>query len=175
MILLGTRGSTMKQTLVTALLWVSQDCRLHKYVAFALLHILPSLPTGMHTNAHSEMPPHHCAFMPYPCIDPLCPTWCPALGCFWASARELHGWAVGTVDEPAVGQAHWLSVPCLGRDSYIPSLIDKVGVLTPTLQGYCECVNGIVCVKQCRDCGLPTHCPNLFCFLSNRTLHFNFL
>ena len=103
MILLGTRGSTMKQTLVTTLLWVSQDCRLHKYVAFALLHVLPSLPTGTHTNTHSATPPHHCAFMPYPCIDPLCPTWCPALGCFQASARELHGWAVGTVDEPCSG------------------------------------------------------------------------
>lgn len=53
----------MKQTLVTALLRVSQDCRLHKCVTFALLyvshqlHALPSLPTGTYTNTHTEMPP----------------------------------------------------------------------------------------------------------------------
>lgn len=80
MILLRTRGSVMKQTLVAALLRVSQDGRPHKDVAFALvhvthqLHVLPSLPTGTDTSAHGEMPPRHCAFMPPPCTDPLCPT-----------------------------------------------------------------------------------------------------
>lgn len=80
MILLRTRGRAMKQTLVTALLWVSQDCRLHKCVAFALLHVshhlhaLPSLPAGTYTNAHSEMPPVTVRSCPLPvqtrCVPP---------------------------------------------------------------------------------------------------------
>lgn len=62
----------MKHTLVTALLWVSQDSGLHKYVAFALVHVTHQptssrlSPQELTPSAHGETPPRHCAFMPPP-------------------------------------------------------------------------------------------------------------
>lgn len=73
---------------------------------------------------------------------------------------------------PALGQAHLLTALCWARDLHILSLMDRMGVTASTLQDYSECLNKIKCVKQNSDCGLPTHCPNLFCFLSNRALYF---